>query len=236
MNFSGVLDSYIDKITIYSEMVKEFNSTYLGNPGSFYNIENEDIIWSSNFQISNPSEYQTYSLEIHKPEDWGFTSIRDSYDQERLSSCLGTGLGSNKTIIPESIIQTGLWDILAKSENYLTDINVAVWNTSSNSFINQTKLWFKDLFQINFSLNNSINPINTKINLLLADFEDIRIILVLQKEASEMLKKKVKELAKRCYYEISDLLESFSGVITPIKKLIEPLIIDTILLYYKEPF
>jgi len=162
MNFSSVLDSSIDKITINSILIREFNSTYLGKNGSLYTINDDYITWKTDFQISNPSDYQTYKLEIFKPEDWNLTSIKDSYDEERINSCSGTDFGSNKTIIPESIIQTGLWNIKIKSYNYITNANIGVWNGSS--FLNQTELSFSDLFQINCSLNTSVDQKDTQIN------------------------------------------------------------------------
>jgi hypothetical protein len=72
--------------------------------------------------------------------------------------------------------------------------------------------------------------------ILIVDYEELRVILILRKNASERLKKQTQKLAKQAYLEVSDELKEFKGVISPFRKIIEPIVNDLLLLHYKEPF
>ncbi|MEJ2277359.1 MAG: hypothetical protein P8Y70_06370 [Candidatus Lokiarchaeota archaeon] len=72
--------------------------------------------------------------------------------------------------------------------------------------------------------------------ILISDYEDLRIILILQKKPSERLKTQTGEVARRAYLETSDQLKQFTGVIKNYREAIDPIANELLKLDYKEPF
>jgi len=159
-NISNIIDFTIDEITIISYVVKEFNSTVSNKLGSLY-TPGENINWLVEFSIFIPPYYNSW-IEIDKPGDWSFFHIMDGFEEDKTEDCLGTGSGSTKLIIPNSILGPGLWKLEAISKNYITKGNIAVWKDSQ--FENISKLVFGDIFEVNITLNASIILSNTIIN------------------------------------------------------------------------
>jgi hypothetical protein len=81
-------------ITVTSEAIKIFNSTIGLQDGSLY-INGIPTIWQTECFIDIlPYTYLNNWAEINKPSDWNITSVLDGYNQDRISGCSGTGLGS----------------------------------------------------------------------------------------------------------------------------------------------
>jgi len=160
-NISDLLDFSIETITITSYAVKEFNSTISSKLGSLYTPA-ENIIWQVEFSISSiPGDYDCW-VEFDKPSDWSFIHIIDGFEADRTGDCLGTSFGSNRLIIPNSILGPGLWKLEAISKNYISIGNLEVWN--STTFVTTSQLTLGDIIQVNITLNDSISLPNTQIN------------------------------------------------------------------------
>ncbi|MHA2391606.1 MAG: hypothetical protein ACXAEX_06525 [Promethearchaeota archaeon] len=159
-NVTGLLDFSVDSIIIHSSAVKVFNSSISGIEGSMY-TKGEKIEWFFELPITIPFGYICW-VEVEKSLDWEFLSILDGFEVEQKENCLGTNIGSNSLIIPTDFLNPGLWQLKASSQNYLVDAELLVWG--SVQFINKTTMNFNDKFQINVTLNNSINLVNTTIN------------------------------------------------------------------------
>ncbi|MFW9823337.1 MAG: hypothetical protein ACFFE4_10400 [Candidatus Thorarchaeota archaeon] len=167
-----ILDFTIDSISIYSRGVKEFNTTFSSETGSYY-ILGQDITWQLSFDIFVPSSYICW-VHIDKPPDWVFTSILDGGGQEKIGSCIGTGIGSVELEIPSSSLQLGyaIWNMEAVSQSYLEDGILAVWNGSQ--FMNTTELTFGDIFHVNISINETVSLSNTLLNFTIYNPDDIQ--------------------------------------------------------------
>ena len=85
-NFSDYLDFSINEVEIISSAVKSFNSTYLGESGSHYTL-NDKINWQFDSSIFIPTDYLSW-IEIEKPSDWIFTSVIDGYNVEQIENCI----------------------------------------------------------------------------------------------------------------------------------------------------
>ncbi|MFX0043232.1 MAG: hypothetical protein ACFE8L_09990 [Candidatus Hodarchaeota archaeon] len=158
-----ISDFLIKQITITSYGVKIFNSTFSAQLGSLYTV-GENISWEVEFNIDIPSYYNSWVI-VDKPIDWLISHVLDNYNIDQTGNCQGTGLGSVKLLIPNSIIYDGDWKLEAISMNYISDGNSQVWNGSS--FLKTTTFTFNDNFQIIITLNDSISLPNTQINLTL---------------------------------------------------------------------
>ncbi|MFX0135478.1 MAG: hypothetical protein ACFFDN_17675, partial [Candidatus Hodarchaeota archaeon] len=91
-----------------------------------------------------------------------FFNIIDGFEANKTLNCLGRDFGSMRLEIPNSDLGPGLWRLNAISQNYISNGNIAVWD--SYNFINTTQLTFGDLFQINVTLGDSVALSNTQIN------------------------------------------------------------------------
>ncbi|MFX0104963.1 MAG: hypothetical protein ACFE75_05690 [Candidatus Hodarchaeota archaeon] len=159
-NATNMLDFSIDSIIIHSQAVKIFNSSISGIDGTLY-VKGEEIEWFFELPITIPFGYICW-VKIEKPNDWEFTSILDGFAVEQKENCLGTNIGSDFLIIPNSFLSPGLWQLSAFSKNYVVNADVLVWEDIQ--FINKTIMNFNDKFQIEVTLNNSINLVDTIIN------------------------------------------------------------------------
>jgi hypothetical protein len=160
-NASYIEEFEIYNITITSEAVKTFNSTIHGQEGSLY-INDMNIDWQTECSFSIPFGYLDNWAELVKPSDWNATSILDGFGVETKGSCTGTSLGSEKIIIPNGVLSSGLWSLEFSSWNYIIKAGIVVWNgTSYNA---ESSVNFGDLFQINATLNNTIPFANTQVN------------------------------------------------------------------------
>jgi len=160
-NITDVIDMQVSSITISSDQIKIYNSTYNGKEGSYYSID-QDYLWKAEFLVSYPLSYINNTIKIEKPDDWNVINIFDSFETELTSSCLGTGVGSKIVSIPTDIVVQGLWKIEATIINYLTNCSIAVWN--GNSFEESSSLTYGDKFQVQAILNNNLTLGGTTIN------------------------------------------------------------------------
>jgi len=151
----------VNDITISSECVKLFNSTYGGLNGSHYTTDGS-ITWDTEFSIFIPFGYEDNWAEIEKPSDWTITSVLDGYNTEKKGSCLGLGTGSDTLIIPKGTLTSGLWKIETVSQNYIIGGKLDVWDGAV--FNEQSHLTIGDLFQINITLNDTISLTNSQLN------------------------------------------------------------------------
>ncbi len=150
-------------ITITSEAVKIFNSTIDLQDGSLYTPD-ANITWQAECEIDIlPYTYLNNWAEINKPSDWNITSVLDWKNVEKRANCTGTGLGSEKLIIPEEIFNPGLWTLEASSQSYISNGIMELWN---GTFYNEeSSLTFGDKFRINVTLNETITLFtNTQVN------------------------------------------------------------------------
>ncbi|MFX1569119.1 MAG: hypothetical protein ACFFCV_12210 [Promethearchaeota archaeon] len=150
----------VREVTVFSSAIKVFNTTYFGKEGSFYSL-GSPVDWTTSFSISLPTYYYSW-IEILKPIDWSVTSIIDGFETEQIGGCYGNEYGSSKLIIPYSIIGEGVWDIKAKSQNNIIDLNLLVWNQTQ--FKNRLNLTQNEIFKINLDLNSSISLQNSEVN------------------------------------------------------------------------
>jgi len=151
----------VKDITISSECIKLFNSTYGGLNGSYYTTDG-NITWNTEFSIFIPYDYVDNWAELEKPSDWTITSILDGYNTEQKGSCSGIGIGSETLIIPKGALTSGLWKIEAIGQNYINSGKLGVWN--GTIFNEQSLLTMSDIFQINITLNDTISLTNTRLN------------------------------------------------------------------------
>ncbi len=160
-NMSDILDFYVGKITLTSFGIKTFNSTVSSKLGSLY-TPGVNISWQVEFSISSiPDGYNSW-VEFKKPSDWFFTSIIDGFEADRTGGCLGRGFGSNRLIIPNNIMEPGLWKLEAISNNYISNGTLRVWN--GNAFVSTRKLTINELFQIDVTINETVSLADTQIN------------------------------------------------------------------------
>jgi hypothetical protein len=160
-NITNVLEFQINNITVNSDLVKTYNSTYNGKEGSLYST-NSQIHWELEFLVLFPFLYQTSRIEVEKPSDWNIESVFDGFGTDQIGVCQGTDLGSNLVIVPYDIITQGIWKIEATSVNYITECSIAVWN--GTSFEDSTSLTYGDKFQVQAKLNNTLTLDGTTIN------------------------------------------------------------------------
>ncbi|MBD3194951.1 MAG: hypothetical protein GF317_07855 [Candidatus Lokiarchaeota archaeon] len=73
-------------------------------------------------------------------------------------------------------------------------------------------------------------------HLLLSDYKELRILLILKESPSNILKDNLSILSKKMYFEISEELINFQGVVIKFKKLIPPILYKYLRLHFKEPF
>jgi len=71
---------------------------------------------------------------------------------------------------------------------------------------------------------------------LIYDHKELRIVFILSEKSSENLREKIRELSEKITLELKDLLEVFQGDLTPFKKILPPVINQSIDLYLKAPF
>ncbi|MBY8985532.1 MAG: hypothetical protein KGD65_10710, partial [Candidatus Lokiarchaeota archaeon] len=159
-NISDVLDFSVDNIYILSTSVKVLNSTFSGSDGCFYTL-GEQIEWQTEFSVSIPPNYVSW-LEVVKPSNWNFTSIKDGYEDEQVEFCVGTEGSVKMVIIPNDIVSLGLWKLKAISENYIINGNLEVME--DDQFKNSSSLTFGNIFRVSVSLNNSVSYNNTLVN------------------------------------------------------------------------
>ena len=170
INVTG--DISLRNITITSNASKLFNSTVggiEGKPGSIYSINDDKISWMTEFYIDIPygdTLYSNHWVEIEKPDDWEVTQILDGYGVDHINDgCTGTGIGSTKVIIPESVIAAGIWTLKAESWNYVVKANSTVWN--GTDYDTHFRIFNDEKFKINMTLNETIDLTNTEINLII---------------------------------------------------------------------
>ncbi|MFX0048718.1 MAG: hypothetical protein ACFE8G_11200, partial [Candidatus Hermodarchaeota archaeon] len=159
-NFSDYLDFSINEVEIVSAAVKLFNSSYLGESGSYYSLANK-IKWQFDISIFIPTDYFSW-VELEKPQDWNFTSIVDGYSIEQVENCVGGGYNSENLIIPSSILVSGIWHLYAESNNYILKGNVGVLD--EGTFKIESKMTFGDVFNVNITLNSTLALTDTYIN------------------------------------------------------------------------
>ncbi|KKM08555.1 hypothetical protein LCGC14_1723710, partial [marine sediment metagenome] len=162
-NIIGIDDFDIDNITITVNLLKSINSTIQGLDGSFY-TNGIRTTWTTEMTISMPLDYVNNRAEIPKPLDWNITQILDGYNVDQMQSCTGTNPGSSKIIIPNGVLDSGLWKIAATSKNYISNGSMYVWNGSA--YNEASSITIDDEFRITVNLNSSgsLPIINTQIN------------------------------------------------------------------------
>ncbi len=162
-NVSGIGDFDIAKITITSNLLKKINSSIYGIDGSLY-TSGIPTTWATEMIISMPLDYVNNRAEILKPVDWNITQIQDGYNVDQLQSCTGNSPGSSKLIIPNGVLDSGLWKIEATSQNYISNGSMYLWNGSA--FNEASSITTDDEFRITVNLNSSgsLPLINTQIN------------------------------------------------------------------------
>ncbi len=160
-NMTSALDMEIYNITISSNVVKAYNTTIDGVPGSQY-LTNGLIKWQTEWEVAIPSNYLNSRIEIEKPVDWNVTLILDGYDTDQTGLCSGIEFGSGKISISTAIVGNGLWLLEAESYNYINEGYISRWN--GTGFENETSMYVGDKFQINAVLNNTLSLTNTQIN------------------------------------------------------------------------
>ena len=160
-NVSGIDDFDIDKITIISNLVKKVNSSINGIDGSLY-TSGIPTTWATKIIISMPIDYVNNRAEILKPVDWNITQILDGYDVNQLQCCTGTNPGSSKFIIPNGVLDSGLWKIEATSQNYISNGSMSLRNGST--YYEASSITYDDEFRINVNLNDTISLTNSQIN------------------------------------------------------------------------
>lgn len=72
--------------------------------------------------------------------------------------------------------------------------------------------------------------------MLLYDYEYLRIVLILKEPSSERLKNLIKELAIELHEKLGDSFENFAGIIDPLRKPIQEILYKGLDLSYKESF
>ena len=160
-NVTDIEEFEIFNITISSNLVKIFNSTIDGAPGSMYTKE-ENIFWQTYCSIAFPYNYFNNWIEIKKPSDWDVIHLFDGYTIDQIESCSGLDYGFTKVIIPKGVVNQGLWTLEAISRNYISSGNIMVWN--GTNFSVSPKVFVGDIFQINVVLNDTIDFIDTLVN------------------------------------------------------------------------
>ena len=160
-NITDVEDFEVANITITSGVSRTFNSTIYSQIGSKYST-NGNITWNADLSFSIPSGYSENWAIIEKPTDWNVTSFLDGYDTDRMGDCSGTDIGSTSIIISKNIFGPGLWNLEATSQNYISKINLGLWN--GTHFINTTRVFYGDKFNVNVTLDNTVTLTNTRIN------------------------------------------------------------------------
>ncbi|MHA2031140.1 MAG: hypothetical protein ACW99Q_17305, partial [Candidatus Kariarchaeaceae archaeon] len=160
-NITNVIDFQINNITVNSDLVKTYNSTYNGKEGSAYST-NSQINWEAEFLVLFPFLYQTNRLEVEKPLDWNIEGVFDGFGTDQIGNCLGIDLGSHIVIIPSNVITQGIWKIEATSVNYITNCRVAFWN--GTSFEESGSVTYGDIFQVQATLNTTLILDGTSIN------------------------------------------------------------------------
>ncbi len=142
-------------VTVTSFVERQFNSTISGVPGSQYNAGGSSVNWTTYLNFVTPSSYISERAIVGKPSDWNFTTITDGYGLDRVAACSGTGIGSNATVIPKTILYDGLWKLEARSTNYISSGAVQVW--SGSVFENRTSIYVGEVFRVNIGLAGSLN-------------------------------------------------------------------------------
>jgi hypothetical protein len=160
-NITGVDDFEIFNITISSYLMKNYNTTFYGASGSFYEI-GATINWSIQCFFNQPFTYLENWIEIEKPSDWNILHMYDGFLVDQIASCTGTGIGSNKIIIPKNSYSAGLWEIKGISQNYIVEGSLGLWN--GTTFDNSSKVTMNDIFQLKVRLNDTISITNTQVN------------------------------------------------------------------------
>ena len=155
-------DLEANNITIESINIKNLNSTVSSIEGSKFTLST-DISWYAEWITIIPFNYLNNWIEIEKPTDWFITHILDGFNEDQAGHCLGVGLGSNRVIIPEAYVSSGLWKLEAVSQNYIDMVNVRIWN--GTGFENSENYYVGDIFQINLKLNDSISFTNSVLNI-----------------------------------------------------------------------
>ena len=151
----------IYNITITSKAFKIFNSTMNGLEGSEF-VTNNQINWQTKCSFIIPYGYLNNWAEIIKPSDWNVTSIIDGYSIEKKGSCTGFDLGFETLIIPQNVLESGIWTIKAVSQNYISNgsLNVQIGAT----YAKESRITMGDTFQINATLNNTVSYQYTHMN------------------------------------------------------------------------
>ncbi|TFG20309.1 MAG: hypothetical protein EU533_06195, partial [Promethearchaeota archaeon] len=154
-------DISVYNITIVSESFKKFNSTQNGAESSTY-ATGSQINWQTVCSFTIPYGYTSNWAEIVKPSDWNVTSLLDGYNSEKIGSCTGYDLGSEKLTIPKGVLNPGLWTLQAISQNYILEGSVNVYN--GTAYENKSRITFGDTFKINATIDNSISYQSTFMN------------------------------------------------------------------------
>ncbi len=153
-------DFKIDNITIASEAVKIFNTTAGGKESSQY-TNGININWQTECSID--LLHYTYLhnwAEINKPNDWNITSVLYGSYTDYIANCTGTGLGSEKLIIPEEIFSSGTWTLKANSQNYISNGSLVVGPTYNE----KSNITMGEPYRINVGLYHTLDLTNTQIN------------------------------------------------------------------------
>ncbi|MFX0074212.1 MAG: hypothetical protein ACFE96_02120 [Candidatus Hermodarchaeota archaeon] len=164
-NKTEILDFFIYNITIQSSVVRTFNSSISEIEGCICTF-GDNILWETSIEYSEYYKYGEIWAEIIKPTDWNIIHLYDRDNVDRVGNCLDLGIGSNKTTIPIGTMTPSNierpWKIVASSENYILKANMASWNGST--YLEESKITFGDIFQINVTLNNSISILGSTLN------------------------------------------------------------------------
>ena len=164
-NKTEILDFFIYNITIQFSVVRTFNSSISEIEGCICTF-GDNVLWETFIEYSEYYKYGETWAEIIKPTDWNIVHLYDRDNVDRVGNCLDIGIGSNKTTIPIGTMTPSNierpWKIVASSENYILEANMAYWNGSI--YFEDSKITFGDIFRINVTLNNSISVLGSTLN------------------------------------------------------------------------
>ncbi|TXT62446.1 MAG: exported protein of unknown function [Promethearchaeota archaeon] len=157
-SYSGDFEIY--NVTLTSSLLKVFNSTFNSQLGSKCTT-GSGITWHTNIDFNIPYGYSESRADISKPLDWTFVHIYDSYDDDRINN-LGSGSETTILNIPIGVLEGGLWEFEAISQNYIDSMNVQKWN--GTAFQSDINYYVADIFQINAQINDSNSLLDSILN------------------------------------------------------------------------
>ena len=101
-------------------------TTNLGFTGSEFLVQNgTKTTWTMYAPISIPGTYSdNFYFNLSKPINWNVTQALNPYEADKINEILGAGYGNSTLVIPEGIINSGVWKIVAEAPNYISESNL----------------------------------------------------------------------------------------------------------------